>query len=202
MPIVPCVSSSSIFSLFGFGASVFNLHTLRYWHYSISTRLSFFLVLLFLVHYFEDATSWVTGGFPAPTPVQNIRVTQNASTGMVYVSWEEPEDVGDALIGYEFTYQPVRLGDCNDDYNGPIKRLPFQPTVTSFEVALSSLMSWTTYRIQIYAQNLVGKSEAATTEFTTPESGTLCQSKIKSTVSGSQLPFIICFDIRKKVYAR
>ena len=115
----------------------------------------------------------VTGGFPAPTPVQHIRVTQNVSTGMLYISWEEPEDVGDALIGYEFTYQPVQLGDCIDDYNGPMKRLPFQPTVTSFEVALSSLMAWTTYRIQIYAQNLVGKSEATNTEVTTPESGML-----------------------------
>ena len=144
----------------------------------------------------------VIGGFPAPTSVQHIQVIQNASTGMVYISWEEPEDVGDALIGYEFTYQPIRLGDCIDNYNGPIKRLALQTTVTSFEVALSSLMAWTTYQIQIYAQNLVGKSDAATTEFTTPESGTLCQSKMKSTVSGSQPPFIICFDIRKKVYAR
>lgn len=113
--------------------------------------------------------------FSEPTPVQHIRVTQNATTRMVQVTWQEPDEVGDALIGYEFTYQAVRIGDCADNHNGPVKRLSFQPTVTSYEVAMSSLISWTTYRLRIYAQNLVGKSVAATTEFTTLETGALCQ---------------------------
>jgi len=104
-----------------------------------------------------------------PGSVTSVSVTIQSPVD-VLVTWEPPDNLTVALLGYFITYRVIGIGDCNDTYSTPQIALPQLPAGSS-SYSLTGPTPWLKYRISVQAVNVGGRGQRSSVDFIVPGSG-------------------------------
>ena len=105
-----------------------------------------------------------------PGPVTSFSATLLPHSNDVQITWQTPENLTVAVVGYVVTYQVVGVGDCNDTHNTSETSLRQLPD-DAVSYTLRGLTPWLKYRVSVQAVNIAGSGQRSSSDVIMPGSG-------------------------------